>query len=112
METCVLCAFNKHPQIRLYGLCDHSYLDRLFSIRENPKYELVFEGASHVVLAAQNGSWVMRSRLYQSLKAVMVAQYEGQDPVGVRRWKVEGDRCREKEVRERERERGREGGRR
>ncbi|XP_063851371.1 uncharacterized protein LOC135094854 [Scylla paramamosain] len=98
METCVLCTFNTHPEIRLYGLCDHSSLDRLFSFREHPNFELVFEGASHVVLAAQNGSWMMRSRLYPSLKAVMVAQYEGQDPVGVRTWEVEGDRCREKEV--------------
>ncbi|MPC67907.1 hypothetical protein E2C01_062093 [Portunus trituberculatus] len=101
METCVLCAFNTHPEIRLYGLCDHSSLDRLFSFRDHPKYELIFEGVSHVVLAAQNGSWVMRSRLYPSLKAVMVTQYEGQDPVGVRTWVVEGDRCREKEVRKR-----------
>ncbi|XP_050698355.1 uncharacterized protein LOC126986351 [Eriocheir sinensis] len=98
METCVLCAFASYHELRLHGLCRDSSFDRLFSFRDSRTYDLVFDGVSHVVMEEQGGTWVMRSRLYPNLRAEMLSQWAGQYPVGVHSWRVEGDRCREKEV--------------
>lgn len=98
IETCVLCNFTKHPEMRLRGLCRDSAFDRLFSFRDNREYRLVFDGLAHVVMEEANDTWVMRSRLYPYLKARMVSQWAGQYPVGVHAWLIEGDSCRQKEV--------------
>lgn len=98
METCVLCSFDSYNELRLHGLCQDSSFDRLFSFRDNRDYELVFDGVSHVVMEEHRGTWVMRSRLYPSLRAEMLSQWAGQYPVGVHTWTVTGDRCREKDV--------------
>uniref|UniRef100_A0A0N7Z9T0 C-type lectin domain-containing protein n=1 Tax=Scylla olivacea TaxID=85551 RepID=A0A0N7Z9T0_SCYOL len=98
IETCVLCNFTTHPEMRLRGLCKDSAFDRLFSFRDSDTYELVFDGLAHVMMEEQNDTWIMRSRLYPYLKAEMISQWVGQYPVGVHTWIIEGDRCRQKEV--------------
>ncbi|XP_050706082.1 uncharacterized protein LOC126991371 [Eriocheir sinensis] len=98
IETCVLCNFTTHPEMRLRGLCRDSSFDRRFSFRDNRDYNLIFDGLAHVMMKEQNGTWIMRSRLYPTLRARMVSQWVGQYPVGVHTWLIEGDRCRQKEV--------------
>ncbi|XP_050704351.1 uncharacterized protein LOC126989800 [Eriocheir sinensis] len=98
IEMCVVCNFTTHPEMRLRGLCRDSIFDRLLSFRDNKDYKLTFDGLAHVMMEEQNGTWVMRSRLYPTLRARMVAQWVGQYPVGVHKWLIEGDRCRQSEV--------------
>ena len=99
IETCVLCNFTTHPEMRLRGLCKFSAFDRLFSFRDNKEYKLIFDGLGHIVMEENNTTWVMRSRLYPYMKAEMISQWVGQYPVGVHKWIIDGDRCRQKEVR-------------
>lgn len=94
IETCVLCNFTFSPVVNLRGLCSFTFLDHRYSFRGNAKMELVFDGQAHTVMERGQGTWVMRSRLYPDLNATMIVDYEGQYPLGVHKWKIHGDRCR------------------
>nr|XP_045619273.1 uncharacterized protein LOC123771045 [Procambarus clarkii] len=98
IEACILCNFTTFPQMRLRGLCTNSAFDRQFSFRDNKNFKLVFDGVGHIVMRQENNTWVMRSRLYKEMTAVMVSQWRQEYPVGVHTWSIYGDKCRQKEV--------------
>nr|XP_053626951.1 uncharacterized protein LOC128684702 [Cherax quadricarinatus] len=98
IETCIVCNFTSYPTMRLRGLCEDSTLDRSFSFRDNENFELILDGMKHIMIRKENGSWVMRSRVYDEVSAVMLSRWKGEYPVGVHTWRVHGDRCLQEEV--------------
>lgn len=98
METCTMCSFTKFPTLRLRGLCKFSLLDRIYTVRDNEKHTLRFDGISHMEIIRTNGTWVMKSRRHPELWARMTELINGEFPVGVHEWEVFGDKCKKKKV--------------
>ncbi|XP_042884699.1 uncharacterized protein LOC122261219 [Penaeus japonicus] len=98
VEVCTSCNFTSPPRLRLRGLCRSSLMDRTYYLRGYEDYQLAFEGVSHMIVFWVNGTWKMRSRLYEELEAWMVMRSPEDSPTAVRMWRVSGDKCEAKEL--------------
>lgn len=98
VSSCPSCNFTSPPRLRLRGLCPSSLIDRAFYLRDYFNNQLLFEGLSHMLLMWNNGSWWMRSRLYEDLEAWMIQENPGDTPTAVRTWRIAGDKCDQEEV--------------
>lgn len=97
VSTCVVCNFTTYPKIHMRGLCRSSLFDRSMYLHDYFNDQPLFDGAVHSRVAWVDGSWVIKSRLYPDLRARMLDEVDY--PVGLHKWVVEGDKCRQKEVR-------------
>lgn len=96
--SCALCNFTSQPPVRLRGFCKSSLFERKLFLNDYENERLKFDGMMHSQIVWENGSWVMRSRLHQELRAVMEADALDVYPFGVHTWSISGDTCVRKKV--------------
>ncbi|KAG7155932.1 Neuronal pentraxin-2-like 2 [Homarus americanus] len=96
--SCSLCNFTSHPLLRLRGLCQSSLFDRELYLNDYEKERPKFDGAKHSRVVWNSTSWVMISRLYLELRAVMHADTPDTYPIGLHNWTISGDKCGQGEV--------------
>ncbi|KAF2363426.1 Low-density lipoprotein (LDL) receptor class A repeat [Trinorchestia longiramus] len=92
-KTCVACSFKTRTVQRLRGLCEDSNIDRYYVINGEYNGQPLFSGVSHTVIRATNTTWELVDSFYPGLNASMLATERHQNPVGLRRWKINGDKC-------------------
>ena len=92
-KTCVICEFNSPTVLRLRGLCEDSIIDRYYVINGEYNGQPLFKGISHSIIRATNTTWELVDTLFPSTNATMIVTERNQNPVGLREWKVFGDKC-------------------
>ncbi|XP_047495013.1 uncharacterized protein LOC125043107 [Penaeus chinensis] len=95
---CTLCIFSSTPKVRLLGLCKTSLFDSQLHLHGYANGRPRFNGLKHTAIEWSNGTWVMTSRLQEGLNASMEMSSLGDYPLGLHRWHVRGDKCRERVV--------------
>ena len=94
-KTCVVCSFKAPTVLRLRGLCEDSIIDRYYIINGEHNGKPLFSGISHSIIRATNTSWELIDSLNINLNASMITTQIDQNPVGLRQWIVNGDKCEE-----------------
>lgn len=94
-KTCVVCSFRTPTVLRFRGLCEDSLIDRYYLINGEFNGKPLFSGIGHSTIRSTNTSWELIDSLNPDLSAIMNATEIGQNPVGLRKWIISGDKCEE-----------------
>ena len=91
--TCGICYFKIDPIVKIRGLCKHSIIDRTYTIQGYKEGFPILIGESYTVISKTNNSWAMTSKIDNAFKGRLISNDSIDFPLGLNKWKIEGDRC-------------------
>ncbi|XP_076049639.1 uncharacterized protein LOC143030375 [Oratosquilla oratoria] len=100
VRRCLACEYNGVKFLHLRGLCQHSFFDRLYYVRDTQDHVPKFEGLlySHIFRtwdadSTSTGYWNLVVKGEESFRARTRVLSTYEYPIGLREWDVSGDDC-------------------